>query len=257
MAPSFDRLLRQARRWPPDHPAWAHDRKLAGRGLAERLGIRVPTLLSGPGDLTDLAPPEVPAALKPDSGAVGRAVLLLAPVTGGWRLPDGSVHTWPQVLDRARQAAVGNERRRLHDRIVGPWFLEESVTPDGMPPVSYRLHTFRGGVELVTAGANPGVQGGDKLVNAWDPRNGWRQLHPWARTKATVDRSLLPPVHGDAMIAAARQYLAAVGTEYLRLDFYEDAAGLLLGEQTPVPTWGRTRHVPEWDQRMGAAWHAC
>jgi hypothetical protein len=255
-APSFDRLLRQARRWPADHPAWTHDRKLAGRALAGRLGIRVPTLLSGPSFLARLDPPDPgrSAVLKPDAGSTGRAVLLLRPVVGGYALPDGTVRTWPEVLDLARQAADGNERRRVHDQIHGPWFVEASATPDGSPPISYRLHTFRRGVELVTAGHNPAVVGGDKRVNAWDPRDLWRQVHPWARTKAAVDTSLPRPVNGEAMIAAARRYLAAVGTAYMRVDFYEDSQGLLFAEQTPVPTWGRTRHVPEWDRRMGAAW---
>lgn len=254
--PSFDRLLRQARRWPADHPAWRYDRKLAGRALAESLGIRVPVLLSGPGFLATLEPPDpgLPAVLKPDAGSTGRGVLLLAPTAGGWRLPGGTVLAWPAVLDLARQAMAGNERRRVHDQIHGPWFVEASATPDASPPISYRLHTMRYGVELVTAGHNPGVVGGDKRVNAWDPADRWRQVHPWARTKATVDTSLPRPVHGEAMIDAARRYLAAVGSTYMRVDFYEDAAGLLFAEQTPVPTWGKTRHTLEWDRRMGAAW---
>jgi len=251
---SFDRQLRAARRWPVDHPAWAYDRKLAGRALAASLGLRVPELLSGPGDLDTLRPPTRPAALKPDAGSGGHGVLLLRPDQEGWRLPDGVVLDWVGVLDRARQAQQRRAAARLHDRIAGPWMVEESATADGSPPVSYRVWTFRGGVELVTAGCNPNVAGGDKRVHAWDPRDGWAPVRPWLPNAKVVDPSLPPPRHGGEMVDAAGKVLAAVGVPFLRVDFYDGPFGPLFGEITPVPTWARTRHTPYWDQRMGAAW---
>lgn len=252
---SIDAELRAARSWPDDHPAWAYDRKLAGRALAQRLGIRVPALLSGPGELEDLTPPEVPAVLKPDAGSVGYGVLLLRPNRGRYTTPDGVLRSWSGVLDAARLAQAHRRSARPHDQIDGPWFVEAAVTPDAFPPVTYRLWTFRGGVKLVTAGYNPGVAGGDKRVHAWDPCDGWRPVNPWAETRKIIDPGLPLPVHGDEMLAAARRVLAAVGVPFLRIDVYDTADGPVFGEITPVPTWAHIRHTPEWDQRMGAAWH--
>lgn len=250
--PSFDALLRQARTWPPEHPAWTYDRKLAGRELASRLGLRVPELLSGPGTLRELTPPGQAAVLKPDAGSTGRGVFLLVPDGADYRLADGTVAAWDRVVALARKATRAAATARLHSRVQPPWLVEAAVADH--PVVTYRCFTFACGVELVLGGFNPTVAGGDRLLNAWDPTAGWRQTRPLATTRARVDTSITPPRFGAQMLEAACRVREAVGVPFLRVDFYEDDHGPLFGEITPVPTWGSNRHTPQWDRRLGAAW---
>lgn len=263
MTASFVGLLRQAiADRPDDHPVWEHDPKLAGRALAERLGVRVPALLAGPADHPrQIVPPRrVPFVLKPNRGCMGRGMMALAPLPSGRLMPVASgpgVVSWEQVCRRADRAVAKTSRRIPADRVGPPWFCEQLVALDpGGLRTAYGWQCFALGGHVLLIRQMRAIWGGPKLAftaRCWTPR--------WEPTVAfvggwPVDDTMPPPWHGVGLVTAAERVAREVPGPFVRVDMMEDAAGPLFGELTPHPARGKFELTAEWDQQLGQAWAA-
>lgn len=234
----------------PDHPIWRYNGKMEGRALAESLGIRVAKLLGGPATLDELRPPDHPFALKPVSGHGGKGVLLLEPVRSG------SLHrnmmteitapweTWAQTVAQATEEWV--DERTPQDKVAGPWILEEFV---GTLVADYNVWVVDGRAMLVHKRM---WVGGAWHHRAW-AGDGTDAGNIWGDT--SIPFSPLPePRDLPSLIEASEEIAGEVEGPAIRVDFYEDAVGVVFGEITPHSSAGRHRFSDEWERRLGEAW---
>lgn len=248
---SFQELLERAiASRGRDHPVWDHNSKMAGRALAERLGVRVPELIDGPASVEVLTPPtDRGFVLKPVTGSTARGVFCLVPADGRYReLLSGRRMSWGRVKIEA-YAAKRASFDFAADRVRHPWILEALI-------------------------------GGDRLVDDWkayciggEPVL-WRQIRR-SRTVAvkwwtedftdageitehwTYDATLEPPSDPASMVVSARAIAREVAGPFVRVDLYDDG-GAVFGEITPHPAGGKRSHrfAPEVDEALGERWLA-
>lgn len=248
---------RNDRVWQPT--AWAYNPKLAGREMAQRLGVRMPALLAGPAPLTELSPPQRAGVLKPAEGTGGRGILPLVPTGDGLYhcLLTGDVGKWQEHTDVAwRQASSRyNPATQRSEPIPAPvmermpWIVEELVGDGARIPDDVKCYCIGGRVELIRQ-RRPGRGRGGRngAVHCFWSRS-WDRLRGVDEYRPVAD---LPRPRGAAEIVHAAERIARfLGSPIVRVDMY---AGAIFGEITPRPAGDHW--TPAWDMRLGAAWEA-
>lgn len=218
---------------------------------ARGLGVRVPELVGTYLDIGDLPWDELPDrfVLKPFRGSTSRGVFVLQKMDGGWQdLQSGQAVARRDVerayLDlvatNAISAAVLVERM-----IVDPRF-------PGFPPIDYKVYTFFGRVGLIAAKSHgwDGQGGSRSAFRVFDPE--WRDLGA-AFAGVPLDRTIPAPVRGAELLELASLISAAVPRAALRVDLFEDADGVVLGEITPEPG-GPVLLRADVDRALGLLW---
>lgn len=244
MSSFYDLLNDAIRTRTRAHPAWEHNSKLAGRRLAESLGVRVPELLAGPGPLESLTKPEGSFVVKPVNGHSSRGVLVLDPEGDKYRdRLTGAVHSW------GRWRMIALTAKHLHsvtpeDQVRPPWIIEALIEPS----MEFKCFTFRNGqVPLVL---QRHAERGRIRFTWWDTRGDWTPVD--VTDVETYTKPLPPPEDPDLIIGTAMKF-APYCHPMARIDLYEHA---IFGEITPEPAAGHRRFVPEWDEILGACWEA-
>ncbi len=140
---------------------------------------------------------------------------------------------------RIEPGYIGVPRRLMAERML--------LAPDGGPPREYKLLVFDGRVGL--------VQVVDRLPRGFRVAYHDRDWAPVAIHFNTPASDLaLPDAARRAAIITLAERLAA-GLDHLRVDLYDTAAGLHVGELTCYSWSGLGRTTPpEADVRLGALW---
>lgn len=232
-------------------PVWRYNSKPAGAALAQELGLRVPEKLCEPVPLDALELTERRrCVVKPTSGASARGVVPL--------VPDGE-HAWIDLFDLElgprswEQIREGIAEVVTTGRIEPSFFLEEMVAgPSDLElPYDWKSVCIGGRVVLTycrdARNRRPGRYSRYRYWSAdWGDLG--RVHHP-----DRIDPTLPPPRHPDEMTRVAETIANHVDTEFLRVDLFEDAAGVLFSELTPQPG-GVLWYGDELDRRFGDLW---
>lgn len=245
----------------PDHPIWEDNDKVHNRGLGQLAGLRVPELLQGPCSLRSMAPPERPAVIKPAHGCSARGVVPLAPEGTRYRYRNMFTHdrvSWDEAVAAALAAKHTRRNSALLERghpdaMRPPWLLEELIlTENGHLPCDWKGFVFGGRLWVVfQLVRTPGAP--KKRIKWWD--RAWHDIGDIMPTRAwTYDPTLPAPAGPDALAAGFEAVAALVDSPFIRVDLYEDGAGVVFGETTPHPTGGTVPFVLAWDTRLGRAW---
>ena len=136
-----------------------------------------------------------------------------------------------------------------------PWLLEELIlSKDGGMPFDWKGFVVGGRVQVIKQSIRR--PDGNVWVK-WYDRN-WRPQGDIAPTRKWKLRQNLPrPKNPAGLVEAFEAASTLVDSPFIRVDLYETAEGeVVWGEATPHPTGGGVRFVPEWDERLGAAWAA-
>lgn len=228
--------------------------KLAGKRLAQDIGIRVPEVLTGPTERMDrLVPPK--ADLFIVKANRGHSSVGVIPIV---RQGEGLVHawsgrpiSWPQVVSgMLSKEHTEKEPSRYwieftgQKRIRGPYFCEELILPTEewkAYTVGYRVQYF-----VVRRPGGDGSRTASKYGTA--DRDGKPIQGP--RPANEYDNECVrPPRNLSALIETAERVARAAELKMCRVDLFDTAHGPVFGELTPFP--GMTYNfTPEWDARM-------
>lgn len=232
-----------------DFPLYHVETKLAGKALAERLGIAVPAVLQGSHSrLADFDWSRLPErfVIKPDAGKSTRGVLVMQREQEGFReLLSGE---W------FRQDDLATLQPRVARALMSPErypgiFAEEALVSDGRPALDWKLFVFGGRVRLIL-----------EIMRLPDgPR--YKMYDEHARSAGAIhlrdpmDQSLPPPRHPERLIDAASRIAKALYTPFVRIDLFELDGEIYFGELTLRPG---SAHLfnQEWDRTLGEAWEA-
>jgi hypothetical protein len=185
-----------------------------------------------------------------DFAALPSAFVLKANHGCGWNelVRDKSSVDWSEL-----KALAGSWLRQRYDQMGGEWWygairpklLIEELLPneDGKPPKDYRFYVFGGRVAMVQVEI-------DKFSNwrrnFYDPT--WRRLPLSVRYPQGED--VPPPRHFDAMLGLASRLGAQF--EFVRVDLYDFADRIVIGELTHCPASGWVRFSePAYDEWLG------
>lgn len=241
---SIDKDLRHPQRHLPF--------KLRNYRLAASHGIATPRVLgvwSKPGSIDLDGLPER-FVLKADGGAGSKGVLPLQ------RIDDGRFES----VDGAKQFNADEVRDLFNEQVAaskvsGPYFAEEFlVQPDGGSiPDDVKLYVCYGEVLQVLlrrVSEHGNLAGNTHRYLAADGAD----LGDVALGKK-IDPLIPVPAGLPEMVRQAQLLSRAVGVPFCRVDFYQTAQGVVLGEITRAPG-GNQRYRDDHDEAMGLTWEA-
>lgn len=248
----LDRLVTEMR---PDDPAgtvWEFNNKLAGRALAERLGLPVPRIVAGPSRISRIDPPTAPGVLKPVDGCAGWGVVPFILTDDGRyeRIFTGEVRTWKTIVARA----VKSWRRYQPGSSLPPWIVEELMrNTHGDLVDDVKCYAIGGRIELIRQRRpGRGRSGKAGAVHCFWSRS-WDRLPRVDIGRHTAELPIPDQpaaiVHGAERIA--RHLFEHCGTPFVRVDMYP---GGIFGEITPEP--GGDQFGPIWDRVLAESWLA-
>lgn len=257
--PSYYRQLLTLRRTQVDlrqldpdlrHPLRHLPFKLRNYRLGASHGIAVPTVLRVWSEAEEIDLAGLPAAfvLKSDGGAGSHGVLPLRRTAGG-RLETVDGHrtlTEAEVRDHfVTRAQAG--------RISGPFFAEELLEQPGGGPIpdDIKIYACYGDVQQVLL-RRVGRHGDLRSLRRRYLRADGSDLGD-VLVGATTDSTVPVPQNLAEMAQIARHLSRAVGLPFVRVDLFDTADGVVLGEITRSPG-GAQRLRPDQDEAMGLAW---
>ena len=146
--------------------------------------------------------------------------------------------------DRSREWVY----RRIRPRLLAEPLLPAPPGEDG--PRNHRCFTFGGRLGMLRV---HGSRGGMDLEANCDAEGRRLPVHVNHAPAAPID----PPPAARVRAMGAVAGRLARGTDFLRVDLYDDGERLLVGELTPFPNAGALPfHPPAWDLWLGAVWRA-
>ncbi len=220
--------------------------KLEAYSFAQSHGVRVPTLYGlwdSPEQITwDDLPDRV--VIKSDMGAHSRGVFPLHRAANHWTVVTKTDPITPrEVVARLRHHADNGQ-------IGGPFFAEEphDVVHDGALPTETRVFAFYGEVGLVNV-RKPSDHGNPDgtAIRRFLPDGTDGPRHP------SHDDSIELPEIIDEIVATAKRLSLSIPMPFVRIDLYDIAGEIVLGELTPRPG-GSQNLGTETDVRMGELW---
>lgn len=228
------------------YPIMSVNSKTAGYAFAESLGIPTPTRIADYQHPTNIDWSTLPDSfvIKTLNGTSARGVLVLQRYPGGYvdlLSEDPAVLTDEQIVaDLARKADAGKVSAEL--------VIEEPVRSPTGELLDMKLYCFYGTVGLVA-------------VIARDARHRLRFRHFWPdgadagdiRPDRQYDPAIPVPVHLKDLLSAGEKLSTALPEPFVRLDFYEQAEGIVFGEVTPSPG-GDQIFRPDVDEHLGSLW---
>jgi hypothetical protein len=230
-------------------PLYDIETKLGQKRVAERAGVACPKILQGPFDsLSEFSLDALPErfVIKPIVGSGSHGVFLLE------RRGD-------TLYDHLTKKSFSSDLTNLYDaglkRFEGcPLIAEDLVEIDGAPSVNWKVFAFFGEIGLI------------RQVDLNNPRKCYKMWSADGRDIGKVDYhsfdyapDLLPPRDFDAVVNAAKNVSLNILTPFVRVDLYESARGVSLGEVTlrPGSLWKHKylqTFIPEWDRKLGEMW---
>jgi len=194
--------------------------------------------------------------IKPNHGGGSLCVLPLEWNGGRWHslLGDGS-RLWDEWLRHLHIRSQTRPRTFPHpDNVRPPWLVEGLV--GGGIPTEWKCYTVGGVVQFVAQFQRDPESPRSTSRRAICYRGRDMAVVPGGVRADTRKVATLPDPAFPAEIIEAAEYVArALPTNFVRVDLYEDAHGVVFSEITPEPG-GLNRLSPEWDARVGAAWVA-
>lgn len=230
--------------------------KLAGRALAESVGVPVPAMLWGPvSRLDDLtAPPHVAGFVaKPDRGHSGAGVVPVRRRDSRlYHARTGQRIRWQEVITSMRARLFPRTSVDRYDveyepgqKILGPFFCEALIDP----PTDWKVYVVGGDAQFFLGSHRAGSgRYGESRFCTFDV-SGIRIPPPRPAMKTVA---MDPPRDPAAIVEAAERVARATVLDAVRIDLYETDAGPVFGELTPFPG-GPYRFTPEWDARLLSA----
>jgi hypothetical protein len=216
-----------------DFPVWKYDDKLAGRRLADELGLRVPELYAV-GVLEECVAEtrrRGSAVIKPLQRHSAQGVLVLTPRGDNFfdhiRRKEVSAS---QLEAYVRSCQLGHEDVLIAEEII---FRPGSTR---LPSIEWKMYCFGGVVGFIVE-ADRGSHKRDRRVLQLRYRDFSSFRAPWVRGYRKVF-SMPNAVHPDGLIEYAETYATATATDFVRVDLYEDDRGPVFGELTPHPAAG-------------------
>lgn len=242
------RLSVVARREDPDftHPIRHLPLKLHNYRLAMSHGIAVPDIFQVWATREEIELTGLPDkfVIKSDGGAGGHGVLpLVRSGADTFELADG---TKTFTTEQVRQKLA---RKSLRP----PYFAEEFLDQPsgGAIPDDIKVYAFYGDVQMTLLRAVPEHAKLSKMRRRYLTADG--QDMGDVMPGATVDAAIPIPRDYAAMVERAAHLSRAVGTAFVRVDFYQTEKGPVLGEITRAPGEPQL-HAPSLDRAMGQAW---
>lgn len=230
---------------------WRFNSKLAGTSLARELGLRVPEKLSEAVPLEDLLLPEGRrCVVKPTGGASARGVVPLVPAEGGRWIDlfarQAGSRRWEEIREELAEVVASG-------RIESRFFLEEMVEgpSEHELPYDWKMICIGGQVQVIQC-RDARNQRASRFARFRYWSADWQDLgrihHP-----ERIDPDLPRPQHPDELISAAEAVAGHIGVNFLRVDLFEDTAGVLFSELTPQPG-GVMWFGDDLDRHFGAVW---
>jgi hypothetical protein len=139
--------------------------------------------------------------------------------------------------------------REWHYKHIVPRIVVEQYIDDGtgVVPTDYKLHVFGGRVEIISV-----MRSRFETVRNTIHRRPWIKLGI-TRGMEQIEEDPVPPQHLQTMIEYAEAL--ANGLDYLRVDLYDTAEQVYVGELTLTPGAGVEPFQPrEFDRTMGDFW---
>lgn len=254
------------RRWRDKGSAsvWQHNPKLAGRELAESLGLCLPALYRV-AHTTEELPEAIAQAsgksivVKPNNGSTARGVHPLRQTgTGSQSLWTGEVASpeeWASRLYQHTQRDTGGHP----DEAKLPWLIEECILgPRGAPADDIRVYVIGGQVAWVHRCRRSG--GKAKWYRNWDASGVMMadaEVDYHTRIRKLEPDELPRPKNFAAICLHSVEVAKAVGADFLRVDWYESESLYFFGEITPCPgplNRELIQFAPHLDRRFGEMW---
>ncbi|WP_242511430.1 ATP-grasp fold amidoligase family protein [Pengzhenrongella frigida] len=244
------RVLELMREFSCSDPVFAINGKDKTHEWARALGVRIPDLLGTYAEVGDLPWEELPEqfVIKPFRGSTSMGVFLLQRVDGGWRELRSGRDIRRQDVEREYRDLVATDA--ISSAVLVEKLIVDPRMP-GLPPIDYKVYTFFGRVGLIVAKSHErDSAGGGAGFRIFDPQ--WRDLSS-AFSGVPLDPTIPLPVRRRELLELASLVSSAVPRAALRVDLFEDADGVVLGEITPEPG-GRWIARQDIDRALGAMW---
>jgi hypothetical protein len=209
--------------------------------VAAATGVPLPELYQGPCDLDDVDWGSLPDrfVFKPcwGSGSTGVRVFSRTPDGLHEGITDTSWTVDRVVAEHRRLAAAGKVSTDVK--------IEEKLGAGVRPPFDFKLFAFQGDVQLAMQ-----VDRVNQPMTYRFYDGDWNPIR--APEVAHASNGRLPgPADPAALTAAAAAVSRAIDLLFARVDLYEHAGRVYLGEISPHPG---TRMRGVWDRRLGEAW---
>lgn len=230
-------------------PVYHLETKLGQKEIAEKAGVRTAEVFQGPFQKLaefDLAALPQKFVIKPVIGSGSNGVFLLEKQDQGLRnVVSGAVY--PLDLKSLHEAGLKHFEGC-------PLIAEELVEMHDAPSLNWKVFAFYGEVGFIR---QVDLNRKDQVYKMWSPTG--EDLGVIDRHSFPYDASLPPPQDFAAVIDAAQKISKQVLTPFVRVDLYEAAEGVYLGEVTLRPGSLYKRKylhmfTPEWDRKLGEMW---
>ncbi|MCW2750070.1 MAG: hypothetical protein JWR83_1180 [Aeromicrobium sp.] len=222
--------------------------KLRSYAFAQSWGVSVPEIYGIWKDVEDIAWDELPdtVVIKSQAGSLGRGVLPLKRVRGGWSvITDGGVLTTADVVARFRQ--------KQSEGVGGPFIVEEFLgdVDQDLLPIDVKFYAFYGQVaQLYLRTVPEHLEPNDGTYRVLDTDG--RDLGPVYIADHHNETIPIPKNLAD-LVRVAERLSAAVPRAFIRVDLYEVHGQVVFGELTPRPG-GVLEFPDDVDERLGRFW---
>jgi hypothetical protein len=214
-------------------PVWQYNSKLAGSAFARELGLRVAERLTEPVPLEQLRPVlDRRCVVKPTGGASARGIAPLVPVGRDRWMDlfdiDLGPQSWGEIQEKLARFVAGG-------KVEANFYCEEMVEGPSSLELPYDWKMLCVGGEVIVAqcrDARNQRAGRHSRFRYWS--RDWDDLGQVHHAER-VDPDLPPPRHPEELIRSAEQVATHLDVPFVRVDLFEDAAGVLFSEITPQP----------------------
>lgn len=237
-------------------------RKQEVRRFADLIGVRTPREF-GVGAISELMEGDLPEefVLKPTFASTSIGVHLLRRDADGYSdMVTGSPVLASELIDEGRRLST----RFLGDEQRGTFVVEELLrAPDGsFPPADIRAYCFQGTIGLILmehhiSGPAKAMYFDDQFLPFSNVDDRYGIAHGMEHLESIEVAKT--PNNWEEILKVARRVSVAVPTAFCRVDLYNAAGGVALGEITFLPGtfYYRNRKIMHQAEaeRLGRLWH--
>ena len=227
------------------HPIDKIGYKLRGYIFAEKNGIKHAKIFKIYDRIEEVNWEGLPKGfvIKPKQGCSESGVFPLVCKDGGYRnILKNKDMTREEIVECFKERLTG---KGSHSK--GLWIEELLSNP---LPYDWKIHTFNGKIGIIEQFKRDGKEKYHKYwTKEWIPiKNMCKRIFTYK-----INNSLSPPEHRKGLLKAAEVLSKAIGHPFVRIDLYDTARGVFIGEITPHP--GRTCvYIDYWERYLGKMW---